>query len=1185
MRCAAFVLLTALSAYAGGGPQNVLVLVNTTSSDSEEVGRYYVEKRRIPERNVVLLRCPTDHTVDLATYQATIERPVRKALRERGLADQIDYLVLCQGMPLRVNVGGEAGGVLAICAHMHLMDTPLAAEPQEQLPSRANPYRGRESFRHADEHSGWHLYLVSHLAAYNVSDVKKMIDSSIAGEGTAPEGDFWFQDADANASGRNVEYDPAIDSLVAKGFRAEHVASGADVLVDKKDVMGYMSGGCYSKLSKEGIHKNAYRPGSIVDMLESFGAVPQNFDPGAGPSQFPVTFFLDLGIAGIHGAVAEPYAHTFPSAKLFERYTEGYNLAESFYGTLPFVHWMNLVDGDPLCAPYAVRPEVAASAPEGAASGAVTLHVKATPKREGAKVARMELFVDGLRVSSAESEEADLAWDTTKFANGPHSLLVAATESGPIATQGHAFLTAAVDNPTLRVITTTPADGATNVPLAGPFVVRLNRPVAKAEGIAVSDEAGQSVPATLEVSEDGLSVAILPSAPLAGGRRYKGAVAAGWKPSQGEPLPEAVSWGFTTTAKSLTLQAIAQVQAGEPFELSIAPVAEDGKPMTSYSGLVNLSSTDPAAQVLKAGTSFGAQGSVTVPCTLKTLGRTTITAVDPESGARGEVSVEVGPGPVKTLAILLPPGGVARGTPVPLVVAAQDGAGNPVPSFTGKVELSSEGNAVPLPPGHEFVAFERGRHTFSRVVFPTVGEFSITASGPNGATGSVKVTVADAALRAWLWAGPFGPSKGTPAIDPDPLGGDWQGQLAGAKLAPTPGLATKGKRWAPVLSAGDGVDLTGSMPKDPGVVYAVVYVESPSDREAQLWFGSENAARVLWNGAVFHKVDKKRGHTAFEDHVKGLKLAKGLNRLAVKLLYEGAGVRFSAKVCDADGKPLGDLTYSVAPPDAAPRATIAGWVRVKGQPVPSVPVALTGPEKLTATTGPDGRFEFTGLAAGAFTLKPSLPKVTFDPEGLKIDLGAEDVLDAVFELSDAVSPTVKLLAPKSSAKVAGMTLFSAEAGDNVGIRSVKFLVDGEAVVPPIPRAPYQASIDANALAPGQHQLVVEVEDLSGNRAATKPLSITVVVDKSHPVAQIASPKSGQTVKEKIDLVARVGDDVAVASVQWYVDDKAVGAPQTAAPWSVPWTPDRNVKGKHVAKAVVKDTTGNTGEAQVTFEVK
>ncbi len=1176
----AALLLAAVCAHAGGGPQNVVVLVNDTSADSEEVGRYYAEKRHIPARNVVHLRCPTDPTVDLATFQATIERPLRKALRERGLVDHVDYLVLCQGMPLRVNAGGEAGGILAICAEMHLLDTPLATEPQEQLPSHANPYKGRDSFRHADEYSGWHLYLVTQLAAYTVADVKKMIDSSVASDGTAPQGDFWFQDADANASGRNVEYDPAIASLTAKKFHAEHVKSGAAVLVDKKDVMGYMSGGCYSQLTREGIHKNAYRPGSIVDMLESFGAVPENFNAASGGSQFPVTFFLDAGVAGIHGAVAEPYAHTFPSARLFERYTEGYNLAEAYYGTLPFVHWMNLVDGDPLCAPYAVRPEVKVKAPGAAASGTVQVHAEAilmAPPQ--ATAASLELYVDGVRVASAQGAEADLAWDTTKFENGPHELLVAAIEAGPVATQGTAFASASVDNPALRVISTVPAADATNVSLSGPFEVRLNRAVAKAEGVTLTDDSGAALSAKLSVSEDGKVVTLEPAAPLKGGKRYKGAVAAGWKPAQGEPLPKAVSWAFTTTAKTLALAAPPQVPAGEPFELKITPQDDDGKAISPYAGLVNLTSTDPAAQTLRIGVAFAAQTPLTVPCTLKTLGRTTIAAVDPESGARGEVAVEVAPGPVKSLVILLPPGGVPRGTPVPIAVAAMDGAGNPVPTYTGKVELASDGNAVPMPPAHEYATSERGRHTFARVVFPATGEVTLSAKDASGATGTIKVTVADSGIRAWLWAGPFSGSAKTPSIDPDPTGGE-------AKLAPVPGQQMKGKRWVPLLSEADIADLTSHMQKDLGAVYAVVHIESPGDREAQIWFGSENVARLFWNGAIVHKNDKKRNHAPFEDHIAKVKVAKGSNTLVVKLFFDGAGVRFSAKVCDAEGKPLGDVTYATAAPTAPARATIAGWVRVKGQPVPNVTVALSGPEKFSATTGADGRFVFPGLAAGAYTLKPSAQKVTFDPESLKVDLAAEDALDAVFGLSDAVLPTVKVVSPKASAKIAGMTLFAAEVSDNVGIRSVRFLVDGEAVVPPIAREPFQASIDANSIAPGSHQLVVEVEDLSGNRTATKPQPITVVVDKTPPAVQISSPRSGDTVRQKIDLLARVGDDVAVASVQWYIDNQAFGGPVTAAPWTVPWAPDtKALKGKHVVKAVAKDTAGNTGEAQVQIEVK
>jgi hypothetical protein len=38
---------------------------------------------------------------------------------------------------------------------------------------------------------------------------------------------------------------------------------------------------------------------------------------------------------------------------VFDRYTSGYTLAESFYAASHFVAWEDVVIGDPLCCPYA----------------------------------------------------------------------------------------------------------------------------------------------------------------------------------------------------------------------------------------------------------------------------------------------------------------------------------------------------------------------------------------------------------------------------------------------------------------------------------------------------------------------------------------------------------------------------------------------------------------------------------------------------------------------------------------------------------------------------------------------------------------------------------------------------------------------------------------------------------------
>ena len=37
---------------------------------------------------------------------------------------------------------------------------------------------------------------------------------------------------------------------------------------------------------------------------------------------------------------------------LFDRYTAGFNLAESFYSASWLIRWKDMVIGDPLCAPY-----------------------------------------------------------------------------------------------------------------------------------------------------------------------------------------------------------------------------------------------------------------------------------------------------------------------------------------------------------------------------------------------------------------------------------------------------------------------------------------------------------------------------------------------------------------------------------------------------------------------------------------------------------------------------------------------------------------------------------------------------------------------------------------------------------------------------------------------------------------
>jgi len=66
--------------------------------------------------------------------------------------------------------------------------------------------------------------------------------------------------------------------------------------------------------------------------------------------------------------------------------------------------------------------------------------------------------------------------------------------------------------------------------------------------------------------------------------------------------------------------------------------------------------------------------------------------------------------------------------------------------------------------------------------------------------------------------------------------------------------------------------------------------------------------------------------------------------------------------------------------------SISGTVTVSGSPLAGVTITLTGASKAVATTGSDGTYSFTGLAAGSYTLTPSMTGYIFTPTSMKVTL-------------------------------------------------------------------------------------------------------------------------------------------------------------------------------------------------------
>jgi uncharacterized protein (TIGR03790 family) len=70
----------------------------------------------------------------------------------------------------------------------------------------------------------------------------------------------------------------------------------------------------------------------------------------AGSPQSLTGDLLREGATGASGHVYEPYLPYSPHPDLlFPAYLDGWTLAESYWRSIPWLSWMNVVVGDPLC--------------------------------------------------------------------------------------------------------------------------------------------------------------------------------------------------------------------------------------------------------------------------------------------------------------------------------------------------------------------------------------------------------------------------------------------------------------------------------------------------------------------------------------------------------------------------------------------------------------------------------------------------------------------------------------------------------------------------------------------------------------------------------------------------------------------------------------------------------------------
>lgn len=386
--CSALALLgTAAVPVAAASRTDVLLVVNTRSPEGARVADAYRTHRDIPDTHVVSIDVAVGDQVGRNDYLDRIEQPLIAWFHRRAAHDDITYIVLTSGVPLRVlGTLGRDGSLASVDSELALLYRRMTGELAGPTSWVTNPYARLETAEDgwpAFDRTRLDIYLVTRLDGFTGDDAV-----ALAGRCTAPappDARFVLDDRAPGASTEHVWFRDAAAQLTAMlGAEAVVLDQALAVVRGERQVMGYYSWGSADPGRRQRRTDLEFAPGAIGSSLSSsdvrtFVAPPETWMPGSWQQQdrfyrnSPEWLAGDLvkdGITGWAGYVADPYIDgAVRPHVLFPAYAAGRTLGEAFYLATPFLSWRTVVLGDPLCQPFGMATPPALPLPRDERSG------------------------------------------------------------------------------------------------------------------------------------------------------------------------------------------------------------------------------------------------------------------------------------------------------------------------------------------------------------------------------------------------------------------------------------------------------------------------------------------------------------------------------------------------------------------------------------------------------------------------------------------------------------------------------------------------------------------------------------------------------------------------------------------------------------------------------------------------
>lgn len=441
--------LASTLALAGGSPERALLIINPGSAESMYLGNYYKDARNIPDANVLYIEPGPDQYADAAGPNGSIEG-VLGALRNAGIADHIDYIILASTPTSFINAPGLVTDGCWPVARFSPSSVYTNAFIRQQILAGNNPSTGINHFyatgapRAFSSQNAWlfgspstspsaaRYFIGAHLGytganGNTIGELLSMIDRSVMADGTRPSGTFYFMNTtDPPRNVRSPQFSMAINAITGAGGSAAMLNG---ILPEPhQDCLGVMTGWADPAVESGNF---ALAPGAFADHLTSWAATFYIND------QTKVSAWIRKGASGSAGTIEEPcnYTGKFPHATFHSNYFAGCSLGESWLRSVGFIPYQGLLYGDALTRPFATFPVVSATLPAGPVSGVINFTPAASTTLPNASVASLELYIDGVRHSARPPGQA-FSINTLALPDGPHDVRILAVDSTPVQNTG-----------------------------------------------------------------------------------------------------------------------------------------------------------------------------------------------------------------------------------------------------------------------------------------------------------------------------------------------------------------------------------------------------------------------------------------------------------------------------------------------------------------------------------------------------------------------------------------------------------------------------------------------------------------------------------------------------------------------------------------------------------------------------